>query len=453
MVQTLADQLTRQDQAHLIHPLYHPLDHEGAAIFAEGHGAVLRDVDGNEYIDGLSCLWNVNVGHGRAELAEAAAEQMRRLAFASSYTGASNVPAIKLAEKLASLCYPRLNSVYFTTGGAEANESAFKTARFYWKAKDRPEKVKVIARHFGYHGVTLAAMSATGMQAYWKMFEPRVPNFSQIDAPYRLRCKWCADRSACTLQCADALEERIDEEGAETVAAFIAEPVQGAGGVIPPPDGYFERVRDICDRQEVLFIADEIITGFGRTGRWFGLEQFGVEPDIVSFAKGVTSAYLPLGGIVVSDDIRRTIDEVPIESKYMHAATYSGHPTCCAVGLRNLQIIEDESLIDSAERAGRRLLAGLQQLNNHPLVGEVRGFGLMAAVELVAEKEKREFFEPGLKVGERISTELKQRGVFTRVRGEAVLFAPPFVITADQIDTLIAATADSVQAVAASLGR
>lgn len=453
MIQTLAEDLTRQDQAHLIHPLYHPAEHEKPVIFAEGKGALLKDVDGNEYIDGLSCLWNVNVGHGRAELAEAAADQMRRLAFATSYTGASNVPAIELAEKLAALCYPTLNSVYFTTGGAEANESAFKTARFYWKARGRPEKIKVISRYFGYHGLTMAAMSATGMQAYWKMFEPRVPNFLHVEPPYRLRCKWCADKSACTLQCADTLEERILEEGAETVAAFIAEPVLGAGGVIPPPEGYFLRVREICDRNEVLFIADEIITGFGRTGRWFGLERFGVEPDIMSFAKGVTSAYLPLGGIIVSDGIRQAIDSVPVESKYMHAATYSGHPTCCAVGLRNLQIIEDEGLIERAGRMGKRLLSGLLELNANPIVGEVRGFGLMAAVELAADKEKREFFDPGLKVGERVFAELKRRGVFTRVRGDAVLFAPPFVVTDGQVDTLIEATADSIQAVAAGLGR
>jgi putrescine---pyruvate transaminase len=451
MISTQAEELTRQDQAHIIHPLYHPEEHVRPVIFVEGRGAILKDMDGKEYVDGLACLWNVNVGHGRSELADVAAAQMRKLAYASAYTGSTNVPAIQLAEKLAQLSYPNMNAVYFTTSGAESNESAFKTARFYWKAKDQPDKVKFIARYFAYHGVTLAAMSATGMAPYWKMFEPRVPNFSHIDPPYRLRCKWCADKSACTLECADALEQRIAEEGKETVAAFIAEPVQGGGGVIPAPDGYFQRIREICDRNDVLLIADEVITGFCRTGKWFALEHWGVEPDILSFAKGVTSAYLPLGGIMISDEIRETLDAVPAENKYMHAATYSGHPTCCAVGLRNLQIMEEEDLAGRAARAGNRLLAGLNELNGMSIVGDVRGLGLLAAVELVADKEKREFFDPDLKVGERVFQEMKTRGVYTRIRGDAIFFSPPLVITDEQIDTLVSVTRDSIQAVAASL--
>ena len=453
MISTQVEELTRQDQAHIVHPLYHPDEHARPIIFVEGQGAVIRDIEGHEYIDGLSCLWNVNIGHGRTELADVAAEQMRKLAYASAYTGSTNVPAIQLADKLAELCYPNLNAVYFTTSGAESNESAFKTARFYWKAKGRPEKVKFIARYFAYHGVTMAAMSATGQPTYWKMFEPRVPGFSHIDPPYRLRCKWCADKSACTLQCADALEERIQEEGKETVAAFIAEPVQGGGGVIPGPEGYFQRIREICDRNEVLFISDEVITGFCRTGKWFALDHWGVQPDIMSFAKGVTSAYLPLGGIMISDEIRQAMDSVPADSKYMHAATYSGHPTCCAVGLRNVQIMEEEKLAERAARMGARLLSGLQELNSLPIVGDVRGLGLLAAVELVADKEKREFFDPALKVGERVYDELKQRGVLTRFRGDAIFYAPPLVISEAQVDKLIAVTRDSIQTVAASLAR
>lgn len=454
MVATRAEEITRQDLAHLIHPLYHPEEHAHPVIFVEGRGAILKDIEGNEYIDGLSCLWNVNIGHGRTELAEAAAEQMRKLAFVTSYTGSTNIPAVQLAEKLAALCYPKLNSVYFTTGGAESNESAFKTVRFYWKAKGRPEKVKVIARYFAYHGVTLAAMSATGIPAYWKMFEPRVPNFVHIDPPYRLRSPFAdLPDDEFGIRTADLLEEAILREGPETVAAFIAEPVQGAGGVIVPPRTYFPRIREICDKYEVLLIADEVITGFGRTGKWFALEHWGIQPDIMSFAKGVTSAALPLGGIIVSDDIRDTINSVPSESKYMHAATYSGHPTCCAVGLRNLQILEEERLVERAARMGERLLSGLQQLWEIPIVGDVRGLGLMAAVELVADREKREFFDPALKVGDRVFAELKRRGVYTRVRGDAICFAPPLVITEDQVDRLVEATRDAIRAVAASLGR
>jgi adenosylmethionine-8-amino-7-oxononanoate aminotransferase len=298
----------------------------------------------------------------------------------------------------------------------------------------------------------MAAMSATGIPPYWKMFEPRVPGFSHIDAPYRLRCRWCSDKSACTLQCADALEERISEEGKDTVAAFIAEPVMGAGGVIPAPDGYFQRIREICDRNDVLFISDEVITGFCRTGTWFGLEHWGVQPDIMSFAKGVTSAYLPLGGIMISDEIHNAINTAPLDSKYMHAATYSGHPTCCAVGLRNVEIMERENLVARAAKSGERLQKGIQSLADQPMVGDVRGLGLMGAIELVADVEKREFFDPARKVGERIFEELKKRGVYTRVRGDAILFAPPLVTTDEQIDRLISASRDAIQKVAIDLG-
>ena len=219
--------------------------------------------------------------------------------------GATNIPATKLAAKLASLAYPSLNTVYFTSGGAESNESAFKTARFYWKANGQPDKVKVIARQHGYHGVTLAAMSATGMAPYWKMFEPRVPNFVHVQAPYPYRFEGVKPGETIGQAAARQLEEKSLEEGPDTVAAFIAEPVQGAGGVLVPPDDYFPNIRRVCDKYEVLFIADEVITGFGRTGSWFALDRWGVEPDIMSFAKGVTSGYLPLGGIMISDKFAR----------------------------------------------------------------------------------------------------------------------------------------------------
>src|SRR5919205_1423853 len=327
------------DQAHLLHPLHHPSAHQQPKIWVEGHGAILRDAEGREYLDGLSGLWNVNVGHGRRELAQAAMEQMTTLAYSSSYAGSSNLPAIALAERLSELLYPAINTFFFTSGGAEASESSFKTARFYWKALGKPDKVKVISRMRAYHGVTLAAMSATGLPAFWPMFEPRTPGFSHIDAPDPYRFNHSDTSVSLGVAAANRLEEAILREGPDTVAAFIAEPVQGAGGVIVPPDDYFERIRAICDKYGVLFVADEVITGFGRTGKWFGLEHWGVQPDMMSFAKGVTSAALPLGGIIVSDEIRKTIDSVPAESKYMHAATYSGHATCCAVGVRNLQII------------------------------------------------------------------------------------------------------------------
>ena len=445
--------LIQSDREHLVHPLYHPDEHEAPIIFVKGEGAILTAVDGREYIDGLSCLWNVNIGHGRAELAEAAAEQMRKLAFASNYTGSANVPAIQLAARLAEVAYPGLNAVYFTSGGAESNETAFKTARFFWKAKGKQDKVKIIARNWAYHGVTIAAMSATGIPAYHKMFEPRAPGFLQINAPYRYRCAHCADQPDCNLGCANELEDAIQREGPDTVAAFIAEPVQGAGGVIPPPPQYFPRIREICDQYDVLFLADEVITGFGRTGRLFALEHWGVEPDIMSFAKGITSGYVPLGGVMLSGRVHRAILDVPTSDKWMHAYTYSGHPTCCAVGLVNLDIILREQLPERAARLGTRLLDGLSQLADHPNVGDVRGLGMMAAVELVADKTTRAPFDPSIKMGERVLEELRKRGLFTRVRGDVICLAPPLAITEEQLDRLIQATAEGIEAAAASVRR
>src|SRR5690348_5084169 len=313
------------DKRHLVHPLHHPKDHAQAHMFVEGRGAMLRAADGTEYIDGLSSLWNVNAGHGRAELAEAASQQMRKLAFASAYSGYSNEPAIRLAERLVQLAYSSSAAVYFTTGGAESNESAFKTARYYWKRLGKPGKVKIISRQYGYHGVTLAAMSATRLPGYQKMFGPLVPEFLQVAPPYPYRWPGNGD---CGIEAADAVEAAIEAQGADNVAAVIAEPVMGAGGVIVPPPNYFPRLRAICDRHNVLLIADEVITGFGRTGRWFALGHWNVQPDLMSFAKGVTSGYLPLGGVVVSKRIHQVLEEAPLDERFMHAATYSGHPTC-----------------------------------------------------------------------------------------------------------------------------
>src|SRR5580700_7755705 len=362
-------QLLESDRRYLVHPLHHPDDHRQPLVVVEGEGAILRDAEGREYIDGLSGLWNVNVGHGRGELADAAAAQMRRIAFASAYIGATNEPAIRLAEKIVGHAYSNSAAVYFTTAGAESNESAFKFARYYWKVKDKPQKTKIISRIHAYHGVTMAAMSATGMPIFHKMFGPLVPGFIQVPPPYAYR--WTGNEEP-GIGAADAVEQAILTEGPDTVAAVIAEPVMGAGGVIVPPATYFPKLREICDRYDVLLIADEVITGFGRTGKWFALGHWGVEPDLVSFAKGVTSGYLPLGGIILSERVHGAILAAPMDRRYMHAATYSGHPVCCAVGLRNVQIIEEENLVERSARMGTRLLAGLEELYNLPNVGEVR---------------------------------------------------------------------------------
>jgi putrescine---pyruvate transaminase len=438
---------TQADLAHLIHPLYHPSAHQSPKIWVEGHGAVLKDIEGNEYIDGLSCLWNVNIGHGRRELAEVALEQMSTLAYASAYTGSTNIPAIRLAEKLSELAYPSINTFFFTSGGAESSESSFKTARFYWKAAGKPDKVKVISRMKGYHGVTMAAMSATGLPVYWPMFEPRVPGFLHIESPYPYRFVNKTPEVSDGIAAANLLEEAILREGPETVAAFIAEPVQGAGGVIVPQDDYFGRIREICDQYEVLLISDEVITGFGRTGRWFGLEHYGIEPDIMQFAKGITSGYVPLGGIGVSDRIKEAINSVPGDKRWMHAYTYSGHPTCCAVALKNIEIIEREGLVARAETLGARLLSGLESLLELDGVGNVRGKGMMAAVELVADQATKQPFPAEAGIGNKVFGELVKRGVYTRVLGDQLLFAPPLVTTEEQIDRIVVAMRESITAV------
>jgi adenosylmethionine-8-amino-7-oxononanoate aminotransferase len=453
-----AAELIKADQDHLIHPLHHPVDAAEPVIYVRGRGAVVSDIGGREYIDGLSGLWNVNVGHGRVELAEAAAQQMKELAYFSGYVGSSSIPAITLASRLVELAADDMHAVFFTSGGAEANESAFKTARFFWKAQGKPGKVKIIARQQAYHGVTLQAMSATGMAAYWKMFEPRVPGFLHIQTCYPYRFQGARPGESVGQAAARELEEAILREGPDTVAAFVAEPIHGGGGVIYPTDDYFSRVREICTRHEVLFIADEVITGFCRTGRWFATGHWNVKPDIRAFAKGVTSGYLPLGGIMVSRAIKDAMDSVKPEDRWMHAYTYSGHPTCCAVALKNLDIMERERLWENAARMGTRLVEGLRQaLGDHPNAGDIRGGkGLLAAVELVEDRGSKKNFAADRKVAARLQAEMMKRGMVTRVRpvagphpapGDTVYYAPPLVITAAEVDRVVEITREALKAV------
>jgi adenosylmethionine-8-amino-7-oxononanoate aminotransferase len=451
-------QLIEVDKERLIHPLHHPIDNVDPIIYVRGRGARIQDIAGREYLDGLSGLWNVNVGHGRTELADAAAAQMKELASFSGYVGSTNVPAIALAERLIELTGQKMQAVFFASGGAESNESAFKTARFYWKAHGRPDKVKVIARHEAYHGVTLQTMSATSMRAYWKMFEPRVPGFIHIQTCYPYRFQGAKPDETVGQAAARELEEAILREGADTVAAFIGEPIHGAGGVFYPTDDYWPRVREICNRHDVLLIADEIITGFCRTGRWFGLAHWNVQPDIVTFAKGVTSGYLPLGGIMVTRTIKEAMDSVKPEDRWMHAYTYSAHPTCCAVALKNIGILAREQLCENAEKMGRRLHDGLAAaFGDHPNVGDVRGGkGLLAAVEFVEERETKRNFAGDRKIAARLQSEMMTRGVVTRTRptpgvhpapGDAVFFAPPLVVTQAEIDLLVSVARDATKVV------
>jgi len=446
-----SDLLLATDQRHLIHPLHFAKDHATAKVFVSGEGAMLRTADGREYIDALSSLWNVNIGHGRKELAAAAAAQMEKLAYASAYAGFSNEPAIKLAEKIVSLAYDNMSAVYFTTSGSESNESAFKFARYHWKRLGKPNKVKVISRRYGYHGVTLAAMSATSLPNYHKMFGPTVTEFLQVAPPYPYR--WPGNGDA-GIGAADAVEDAILAEGADTIAAVIAEPVMGSGGVIVPPATYFPRLREICDRHNVLLIADEVITGFGRTGQWFGMGHWGVKPDLMSFAKGVTSGYLPLGGVIISKGMHQVLLDAPADEKFMHAATYSGHPVCCAVGLANIEIIEKEGMVERAAVQGDRFRAGLETLGSLPSVGEVRGIGMLAAIELVEDKGSK---TPAKGLGAKVVAEAANRGLILRLRaaadgppasGDTLCFAPPLPTPEATLDRIVQIVGESIQAVA-----
>jgi putrescine aminotransferase len=444
--------LARSDRAHFIHPQYHISEHQDPVVYVRGEGAILTDAQGRQYIDGLSCLWNVAVGHGRRELAEVAARQMAELAFCSSYTGYSNVPAIELAERLCALAYPNMAAVSYANSGSEAVEGAFKVARFYWHLRGQTKKSKFICRREAYHGGTLAATSATGMPAFWRGFEPLIPEFVRAGTCYCYHCEWGKTYPGCGLECVGAVEEAILREGSDTVAAVIAEPVHGAGGVIPPVPEYFPRLREVCDRNQVLLIADEVITAFGRTGRWFALEHWGVQPDILTVAKAVTSAYIPLSAFLISRQIHEVMTSAPPSDRFMHAYTNSGHPAACAVARANLDIIEREGLVENARRMGERLLSGLRSLEEMELVGEARGLGLMAAVELTADKETHRPFEPSLNVGGRVLREARERGLVARVKGDSFLVAPPLVITADQVDCMVEILRESIRAVEGALG-
>jgi adenosylmethionine-8-amino-7-oxononanoate aminotransferase len=447
-------QVLRVDREHLIHPLAHPADHARPLVIVRGEGAEIVDANGKRYFDALSGLWNVHVGHGRAELAQVAAEQMGTLAFNNNYVGFVNIPSTRLAEKLIEITYSNLNAVYFTTSGAESNESAFKTARFFWKLQGKPDKVKIISRRWGYHGVTMAAASATGLPAYHKMFAPLVPNFIQTVGPYRFRCELEGDAGPrpCTDPAghdyAAELEKTLLEQDPETVAAILAEPVQGAGGVIVPPDDYWPKLRQIADRHKVLLIADEVITGFGRTGKMFALEHWNVQPDIVSFAKGVTSAYLPLGGIMVSRQVQNAINEAPADLKFMHAATYSGHAVCCAVGLANVAIIEREGLVDRAAQIGPWFIQQLrQQLEPLARVGQVRGLGMMAAVELVdPEASGPAFYDNAVALAGKVVARCVEQGMLARRLNNTICMAPPLISTEAQLSRLVEVLAESIQA-------
>ncbi len=433
------EQLVAFDQQHLLHPQHHPSDHKQPVIWAKGEGAHLITVTGERYLDGLSGMWNVSLGHGRRELIDAATRQLETLAFATAYAGSTHRPLIELSELLSEVIYPSIQAFYFTSGGGEATDTSIRTARYYWRALGKPEKTKIIARKLSYHGSTVGSASATGVDEFSHGFGPRLPGFLHIESPYPYRFQNPHPHKTAGVAAADLLEDAILREGPETVAAFIAEPIQGGGGgiIVPQPD-YFPRIREICDQYGVLFISDDVITGFGRTGKWFGLEHWGVEPDIVQFAKGITSGYIPLGGIGVNAKIKDVLDNAESAQRWWHGYTYSGHPVACAVAIATLGVLRKEGLVERTAKRGERFLRILrEELYDHPYIGEVRGQGLLAGIEFVSDRNTKATFPGKWNVAGRLRVELLKRGLCTRVLSDVICLAPPLTTTDAELDQIL----------------
>ncbi|MFF5994452.1 aspartate aminotransferase family protein [Lysinibacillus sp. KU-BSD001] len=420
----LKEDLKKLDQKHFLHPTTSVAQQQldgPAAIFTEGKGIYLKDIEGKTYIDGMSSLWNVNIGHGREEMAEVAKEQMAKLAFSSCFATFSNEPAILLATKIAELAPGDLNTVFFTSGGSESNDTAIKLARHYWLLKGQPQRQKIISRTHSYHGVAMGATNATGLQAFRDFTNSPAPDFHYVykDSPQHLR-------------------ETIEALGPETVAAFISEPVQGAGGVNVPQKDYFKEIRQICDEYGILFIADEVITGFGRTGKMFGMEHFGVVPDMMSFAKGVSSGYVQLGGVIISEKMHKDFCELS-KGTLMHGYTYSGHALACRIGLKNIEIVEQEGLVENAAKMGDALLEGFKMLQEkYDFISGVRTFGLLGAIELTKSRETGELFDTPL--SPIFVQETMKRGLILRTvtyDQDTVVFSPPLILSKAEVDEML----------------
>lgn len=443
-----AAQWVAADLAHVVHPQHYRGETQAPRIWVGGRGAYLRDEQGRDYLDGLSGMWNSYLGQGRTELIEAAARQATELSFATGYAGSLLPVTVRLAQELAQIAYPGIDSFYFTSGGSEATDTSIRTARYYWRALGRPEKQVIISRELSYHGSGIGSASATGVAEFSAGFGGRLPGYRLIGSPYPYRYESTAGVPD-GIAAANLLEQAILAEGPDRVAAFIAEPVQGGGGgVLVPQPEYFARVREICDAYQVLFISDEVITGFGRTGRWFALEHWGVVPDIVQFAKGITSGYFPFGGVGFSQPIRQVLDDATSGDRWWHGYTNSGHPIGAAVALAPLDVIRSEGLVERAALLGDRLLAGLRaELDDHPHVGDIRGLGLLAAVEPVADRATKRPFAEADQVSTRIREVLYRDGLVTRVLDNAICLAPPLIVTEAELDRIVTTVATAVREV------
>jgi adenosylmethionine-8-amino-7-oxononanoate aminotransferase len=453
-VATDADQVAREDRRHLVHGFASPAvtDAEGTITLVRGRGVWVWDIHGRRYLDGLASLWNVHVGHGRAEIARAVAAQTREIAFVPTLLGFSSPPAVRLAARLADLAPPGLTRVVFTSGGSEANESLIRLVRLYWRLRGRNEKHQIVALERAYHGSSMGAASLTGLPYFHQYFEPMMPGVLRMPNAYCYRCPLHLSYPGCGIACADELERVVEREGADRIAAFIAEPIQGVGGVIVPPPGYFERIREICDRHEILMVVDEVITGFGRTGTAFGIGRWQAIPDLIVFAKGVTSGYQPLGGVLIHERVYQTLLDAGPGFSLHHGFTYSGHPVACAAGLANLDIMEREGLFDAGREKAAYFAQRLEPLRRLPLVGDLRTAGLLAAVELVADKERRTPFPAEVRASFRVREAAVRRGVIVRGSGDNVVVCPPLIIKKAQINLLVRTLREAILEVGAELG-
>jgi len=426
------------DAAHHLHPFTHgdELARKGARVIIRADGATLTDSDGNELLDGMAGLWCVNIGYGRDELAEAARAQMRQLPYYNTFFNTTHMPAASLAARLASLAPAELNHVFFASSGSEANDTNIRLVRHYWAARGKPDKQVIISRENAYHGSSVGSASLGGMAAMHAQGGLPIPGVAHIREPNWYALGGDTEPGEFGIRCARELERKIAELGEDRVAAFIAEPVQGAGGVIIPPKTYWPEIQRICDDHEILLIADEVICGFGRTGEWFGCDTMCIRPQIMTIAKGVTSGYLPLGGSIVSTEVADVVNDA---GEFAHGYTYSGHPVACAVALENLRIIEEEDLVGHVRGvAAPHLQAKWSELAEHPMVGEAGSLGLMASLALTPDKARRtEFDAPKGTVGLRCREASFADGLVMRHVGDRMVICPPLVVTPDEIDTLV----------------
>ncbi|TNF88359.1 MAG: aminotransferase class III-fold pyridoxal phosphate-dependent enzyme [Gammaproteobacteria bacterium] len=434
------DSIEAKDLKHLLHPTTNLAQHHanGPKVLTRAEGAYIWDNQGNQYLEAMAGLWCTALGYGEEELARVAYEQMKNLSYNQLFAGKTNEASVLLAEKLKAMAPMDAGRVFFGLSGSDANDTQVKLMWYYNNSVGRPEKKKIISRMRGYHGVTVASGSLTGLPPFHKHFDLPIPGILHTDCPHYYRGQAGGEsESEFVDRIVGNLESLILKEGPETIAAFIAEPIMGAGGVVVPPAGYYQKVQALLKQHDILFIDDEVICGFGRTGRAFGAETFGIEPDTMSVAKAVSSAYLPLSAVLLPEFMYEAFTAMSAElGNFSHGFTYSGHPVCAAVALKNLELMEERDLFAHAARMGDLMQDRMAELADHPLVGEVRGAGLIGALELVADKETRAAFPASKGVGAYCMGRCEANGLISRAMGDSMALCPPLIITDAQIDEI-----------------